>query len=167
MNKLSKKKLIYPILTIVWMGFIFYMSSRNGEQSSGMSDTICYLIGMVFIKDFRFYPNEKKAHFISEISLYVRKMAHMAEYCLLMILVMNSFRAFDRKEKKYTALSLVICIFYAISDEAHQGYVGGRSPQIRDVCIDIVGSLTGEILLYLFFSSKEQKWNDAEKSQGM
>jgi hypothetical protein len=42
---------------------------------------------------------------------------------------------------------------YAASDELHQMFSDGRSPQVRDVCIDSAGVLTGVLvtLLFLYF----------------
>jgi VanZ family protein len=40
-------------------------------------------------------------------------------------------------------LALLLCILYAISDEVHQIFIPGRSGEIRDVIMDIVGSSVG------------------------
>ena len=42
--------------------------------------------------------------------------------------------------------SWMICIAYAASDELHQFFSPGRSPQIRDVVIDSFGALAGILL---------------------
>ena len=44
------------------------------------------------------------------------------------------------------AFALMFGVVYAILDEFHQSFISGRSAQIRDVCIDTCGVITGEII---------------------
>lgn len=140
-------KIVYPILAIAWMGLIFFMSSRNGEQSSSMSDTLCMWIGSIFIKSWKMYTASDKAAFVESISFCVRKTAHMTEYAILMVFVYQSFRARGKCGWKAFFLALAICAAYAASDELHQMFVGERSPQVRDVMIDTCGAAIGGLLV--------------------
>ena len=40
----------------------------------------------------------------------------------------------------------IMATLYAVLDEWHQTFVSGRSGQLRDICIDSAGALTGVFL---------------------
>ena len=50
---------------------------------------------------------------------------------------------------KAMALTFVICVLYAITDEYHQTFVAGRSGELRDVVIDSLGALLGILIYYV------------------
>ena len=50
---------------------------------------------------------------------------------------------------KKVMISLIIGIVYATSDEIHQSFVPGRSPQFTDVMIDTMGVTLGILLIML------------------
>lgn len=59
---------------------------------------------------------------------------------------------------KHSALyALVTCILYACSDEWHQSFVSGRSPQITDICIDTCGALSLILLNIGLFDGNHPK----------
>ena len=71
------------------------------------------------------------------------------------------------KEGIRIIVSLVIGIIYAASDEIHQSFVPGRSPQITDVMIDTMGVLLGILLVMLclnIFSKIKQRTKKIENS---
>lgn len=133
------KKIVSILLVILWMAFIFIMSSFNSMDSSSQSNIIVNFIVELF-----------NISNIDVVSLIVRKLAHFTEYFILGVLVANMLRYFDKK----VYISIVICILYAISDEVHQLFVSGRSCQILDILIDSVGSSSGIILFFIFKKSK-------------
>ena len=51
---------------------------------------------------------------------------------------------------KYSYLiSFIICVLYASIDEFHQLFVPGRSGQVTDVLIDLIGVVLGLLLVFL------------------
>ena len=44
---------------------------------------------------------------------------------------------------------MLLCALYAASDELHQAFIPGRSPQLADVLIDCGGALAGILLAAL------------------
>jgi VanZ family protein len=75
--------------------------------------------------------------------LLLRKLAHMAEYAILGLLLA---RALDRSTLVRTtmlALAFVLGVAYAVSDEIHQTFVRGRAGRPVDVLIDAVGVVIG------------------------
>jgi VanZ family protein len=79
----------------------------------------------------------------------IKKSAHIVEYLILGLLTYRSF-------KKTTGLStiqviiftVVGCLLYAISDEIHQSFTPGRSPMVRDVALDTIGSALGVVIMH-------------------
>ena len=137
---MSKNK-ISLLLVILWMIFIFVMSSFDATSSSNQSNFIVYIItSIINIKD------------IGLLSLIIRKLAHFIEYFILGILVINFITRYDKK----IIIAILLCIIYATSDEIHQIFVPGRSCQIIDIMIDSLGSIMG-IYLYKLITKKCKK----------
>ena len=134
---MSKNK-ISLLLVILWMIFIFVMSSFDATSSSNQSNFIVDIItSIINIKD------------IGLLSLIIRKLAHFIEYFILGILVINFITRYDKK----IIIAILLCIIYATSDEIHQIFVPGRSCQIIDIMIDSLGSIMG-IYLYKLIIKK-------------
>lgn len=128
------KNKISIILVILWMIFIFIMSSFDATSSSNQSNFIVDIItSIINIKD------------IGLLSLIIRKLAHFIEYFILGILVINFITRYDKK----IIIAILLCIIYATSDEIHQIFVPGRSCQIIDIMIDSLGSIMGIYLCKL------------------
>lgn len=139
----SMKKIIGILLLIVWMSFIFIMSSFDASESSSQSGVIVTFIGnLLNIND------------LDTLSFVVRKMAHCFEYFILGILVFNVF-----KNSKYNIILLFgLCVLYALSDEVHQIFVSGREFKLFDIFVDSMGSLMGIVFYkYLFEIFKMKK----------
>ena len=80
------KKIILAILVVLWMAFIFNMSSEDGNQSSNTSSqTIENVLSVV--PEFEKQPEEVKKDVISNLQFVVRKSAHFIGYMILGILV--------------------------------------------------------------------------------
>lgn len=128
------KNKISLLLVILWMIFIFVMSSFDATSSSNQSNFIVDIItSIINIKD------------TGLLSLIIRKLAHFTEYFILGILVINFITRYDKK----IIIAILLCIIYATSDEIHQIFVPGRSCQITDIMIDSLGSIMGIYLCKL------------------
>jgi VanZ family protein len=139
---MNKKNIINIILVIIWMSFIFIMSSFDATKSSNQSNFIINIISNLFNIDN-----------IEILSLIIRKSAHFTEYLILSLLVSNLINGYNKK----IYISLILCILYAMSDEIHQGFVAYRSPQITDVLIDSTGAFFGVMIIAYCFYKKGKK----------
>ena len=142
------KKTIFAVLLVLWMGFIFSMSSENAEKSSNTSGQTIRVV-LSAVPEFEKQPEEVKVNIIEELQFIVRKSAHFIRYMILGILASCLILHYKNINKKYL-LAFLICVIYAISDEIHQLFVPGRSGQVRDVLIDSAGSLLGIIIVMTF-----------------
>jgi len=141
------KKRISILLVVLWMLFIFNISSYNSIQSDNQSGFIVNIVSNIL------HIND-----LDTLSFIIRKIAHFTEYFILGILTQNMIRNYNKK----TYISIIICILYAISDELHQLLTPGRSCQILDILIDSSGSILGIYLLYVLFKIKKLNRNKKE-----
>jgi len=145
---ISKKQKLHLILSwsavIVWMLVIFTLSAQPGEESTHLSDKVAEIIlkrtNIVFSQD---TDITAATAFVKSLKYLLRKCAHLGEYFILGILVMNAVRASKVPMFKAIVLSALICVLYAVSDEMHQYFVPGREAQVTDVLIDGMGALAG------------------------
>ncbi len=116
------------IPVVFWMGVIFYFSSLKGEVS------------------------------ISEPSLYFyleRKGAHVAEYFILMILLINLFLRSFRTRLEVILFSGAIALIYSFSDEFHQTFVSGREGKISDIGFDLIGITLAGLIAWIILRPKK------------
>lgn len=141
------KKSIFAVLLVIWMAFIFSMSSQNSEVSSNTSGGIIKII-LSAVPKFTEQPEEVQENVVENLQFITRKSAHFIGYMILGILSILTFLQFEKINKK-PQFAFLLCVVYAISDEIHQLFVPGRSGQLRDVMIDSSGSLVGIALVLL------------------
>ncbi|MGN0998961.1 MAG: VanZ family protein [Faecousia sp.] len=133
------------------MVMIFCFSAQTGEESGAMSGRITTWILHMFRADFDDLPAEQQQNLCSAVGLVIRKGAHFSEYALLGLSLMLHIRQIQKKTRVRLPWlwSWVVGTLYAVSDELHQGFVGGRYPAVTDVLIDSSGVITGTLLLLL------------------
>ena len=69
------------------------------------------------------------------------------------------FTQWNLQKKKTLTYTTLSGICYAITDEFHQYFVDGRSCEIRDVCIDAAGIITGIIIMILIERLMRKKYD--------
>lgn len=151
---MNKKYLsILPSLCI--MIIIFFFSHQPAIQSSSESSylakqVICFV---ETVGNFSLSPEQYQL-WCEQIHTPIRKFAHITEYAILAISVLFPFYLLKGKKISYIIYTILICIFYAATDEFHQLFIAGRSGQLIDVGIDSIGILMGSIVFYLCFFQK-------------
>ena len=153
MLKLKRKITIFSwILVILWMVFIFSMSSKVREESNDLSQNVTR-VSIKIIE--RVTPITDID--IDEFNYIIRKSAHLISYMILAILMTQALRISKVKGYRLYIISLILCIIYAISDEIHQSFVPGRGPQLLDVIIDTSGASIGIIGNYFMIMLYRRK----------
>lgn len=152
----SKKKFLYIIPAIIWMVFIFYMSGKTGQESSGQSGKISLFITDLLEKVRQDSPQEMQ-NLQDILELVIRKAAHMTEYAILFLLSYLATAKISMSQSRFynRSIAVLISLLYACSDEMHQLLVPGRSGKMIDVGIDMAGVL---IVLICMILSKNTKW---------
>ena len=141
------KRIIFSILIIINCIVIFKFSSQDSERSNETSGVV---VNRVVNTISTVNKKVKKESIKDTVTFMVRKCAHFSIYTLLGIWLMNLTNTFDISTKRKILMCVLFGILYASSDEFHQSFVGGRSPEVRDVCIDTCGVLFGNILVIIF-----------------
>lgn len=188
--------LLIGLMTIYcFTKLIYNLSAQTGHESGSLSNNL-YL----FLSQFKFL-NEllhkwdqfviKVLHKLNLEELYplifstysnwsfiIRKWAHFGIYMVLGILSIGVFTYAFNFYKAFL-ITFYCGSFFAFTDEIHQLFVEGRTGQISDFEIDVLGLVTGMTLcLFIFIivnfirfitthlqskSSKQQKMNSQEK----
>ena len=149
MNRISRADLLAIVLSLLLvlalMSMIFFFSSQSAEESDEASGTLVQLVLKLFHPDYDTYTPQLQDELDGEASFFIRKLAHFTEYAMLGAALMLHLLAIRRvKPVRFAGcVALVIGFLYACTDELHQGLVSGRSPSVRDVCIDSFGVLAG------------------------
>ena len=147
----SKKRFLYLIPVIIWMIFIFYMSGKTGQESSGQSGKISLFITDLLEKVRQDSPQEMQ-NLQDILELVIRKAAHMTEYAILFLLSYLAMVKISMSQSRFynRSIAVLISLLYACSDEMHQLLVPGRSGKMIDVGIDMAGVLI--VLICMIFS---------------
>ena len=144
------QRIIFIILTIATFITIFIFSSQNGEKSGSTSREFTKKIIEILQLDKNLNELEKE-NLIENSQFIIRKLAHFTIYTIVGINIVGFINTYDIKKRNKVLGALLIGMVYAISDEIHQMFSGGRTPAIKDVIIDSCGVLFG-ICIFLILN---------------
>ena len=135
------RKIVKLLFIIIWLLVIFLFSNQDGSTSTSLTNGIL----------------EKYLFFVDSdiFFMIIRKMAHITEYFILGILVLNFINEF-KIDKKIVA-SILICFILASFDEFHQLFIPDRTGRLLDVFIDMIGASLGILILSLIKNHKKQR----------
>lgn len=140
------------------MTLVFYFSNQISDESSKLSGGITQAI-LNFFNILEGKTLEQQ----SAIETIIRKLAHYSIYALGGILILLHVNLYKIKTNKKVIISWLIGTVYAMTDEIHQLFVPGRSGEIRDVCIDSLGVITGIIIFLIILICMERRPSRSEK----
>lgn len=143
------RKKIFLLLAILWMGVIFWFSSRNAELSAMDSTRIGRAIADMLAKGFTGWDESAKEAFVLSVDHAVRKTAHFLEYMILGIFLSGVFAEYRMRPLRWMKRVWISGTLYAVTDELHQIFTPGRSCQLSDVILDSCGVAAGILLALL------------------
>ena len=129
---------------------IFGFSNQNSETSAGLSQKVTNFV-VEFVPSIKNMPEKEKEEAEYRIEKVIRKIAHYSIYTLVGILLMSLMSTYKIKELDRIAVSLIVGVIYASTDEIHQAFVPGRGPLVTDVILDSIGVLTGICIVLLVY----------------
>lgn len=130
---------VWLVFTVLWIGVIFWHSSRVAADSDAESLGLLYHIQKIL----PWMTNN-----------LLRKCGHFAEFAVLGVLLTGLFRQL----RNFILLKPVACaLFVALCDETIQRFVPGRSGNVKDLWIDLGGAVFGALVIYLFFRLRKKK----------
>ena len=132
---------------IIMMCVIFMFSGQNGQES----DQLSYKVGVkVFTVANETLDKGWTSEHIEDLSLrsqhYIRKAAHFTEYFLLAVSVAFPLYVYGLRGIRLMVFAGLFCVGYAVLDGYHQSFIDGRTPGVKDVCIDSAGAFLGTIV---------------------
>lgn len=120
------KRLLRFAPAALWMGVIFYLSSRTGDE-----------IGAVLPLFQKLFPAMSDFNW-----------GHFVAYFILAGTLDYGFGS--RSERLAMKLSIIVlCGLYGVTDEYHQSFVGGRMMDAADVRNDMIGAAVWTIFAAL------------------
>ncbi len=159
--KLNYKKILSIILIIAWMILVFYLSNQIRTNSAELSGFFTKIILKICNTS-----DVKTPEQILLIENVIRKTAHFLIYTLGGMLIFLFINLYKIRLNNKVLISWIIGTVYAMTDEIHQLFVLGRSGEIRDVCIDSLGVITGIIILLLTIKVIDNIRNRKENING-
>lgn len=151
--KINKRAIIIfvtSLLALLITAFIFSSSGQTASESDAMSGVLVSIVKI---------PLEFFGIFLSDdtINFIIRKTAHFTEY-----FVLSSALSIDLicifKKKTFAFIAPLYCTIVACCDEfLVQAATEGRSPEFRDVLIDISGAVLAFAVIILIYNYKQNK----------
>lgn len=141
------KKFLKLVFLIAWMGLIFYFSSQPALDSENTSNLVSEIIYKIYAFVLVNVEHLSESEFMNLYVQPIRKLAHFTEFMVLGILSYINIEEY--KKDKIFIYALLFSGLYAISDEIHQLFVLNRYCSIKDMLIDISGSLLGISICHL------------------
>ena len=129
------------LLIVLNMAVIYYFSAQNGKESSETSGRVTQAVATVVVEDFAIKSEQEQQAIVEEMHPPVRKIAHMAEFGTLGLLVFLLLLTWRGNSYIKYGISLLYTFLYACTDELHQILSESRGPQFSDVLIDTAGAL--------------------------
>ena len=131
-----RREKVFRILSIFVMLSIFWFSHQNGRESARQSTYVKKQVNKAIGKGVKFN---------------IRKNAH---FFIFMVLGMSLLLSREKIGKREILEVVGFVILYAISDEYHQSFIPGRGASFRDVCIDILGGISGVLVVKMMICTK-------------
>ncbi|MBR2900900.1 MAG: VanZ family protein [Clostridia bacterium] len=149
----NKRRLIIIITSLIVVfitAFIFRSSGQTADESNAMSDIFVDLVK----KPLEFFGISASD---DTISFIVRKLAHFSEYFVLCAAFSIDLLCIFNK-KAFVFIAPVYCSVVAVCDEfLVQSATEGRSPELRDVFIDISGAILALLVIIIIYNYRKNK----------
>ena len=150
------KKTICWLLVLFFASLVFFFSAQNSTESASISSSVTEQI-LEVIPAYNHMEDDRKPVVVNTIHTFIRSLAHFGLFLCLGASTALALKCYPKLIHPY-ALSMILCILYAISDELHQKYFSqGRAFEFVDLLKDWSGSVIGiasVALLYFLFRNK-------------
>jgi VanZ family protein len=101
------------------------------------------------------------AETLSMMHTFIRKMAHITEYFIFSIFLLQVLRGKDSGWTLRWAIWVVVIVLgYAALDEFHQVFVPSRHASPWDALLDTTGAAIAQVVLWLWYSPKRNVTGD-------
>lgn len=139
---MTTKKLLRISLLVAWLCLTVFLSLQVGDSSSRLSNWIALRIVNFFGLSVR----------VDVFHTVLREAAHFVMHLVLAGLMFRALILFT-ETKKVLIACLLICFVIALFDEVIQGQVSGRTCEMLDLVLNLLGVETG-LLVGVLMSSE-------------
>lgn len=171
MNRKYLKKALFVFIGLMtiycFMRLIYTLSAQNGRESSSLSNSLyLFLRQFDFLNEILYKWDQLVIKVLNKLNLeelyplifstysnwnfIIRKWAHFGIYMGLGILSMGVFTYAFNFYKAFI-ITFYCGVLFAFTDEIHQLFVDGRTAQIGDLGIDVLGLVTGMTLCLFIY----------------
>lgn len=145
------KRKVAIICCLLWMGVIFYQSSKTGDSSNEISYEIVNQLANPVKPTQRVEESTtevekqevKNSLSFEKLNVLIRKSAHAFEFLMLALLLGWVLSEYEISSWQLICFTMFGILLYAASDEFHQLFVEGRTARLFDVGIDCIGGFIG------------------------
>lgn len=149
-GKISIRRKVFLILTVVWMAVIFSFSAKPADESESQSLRAGKIVCSIFVPGYDNMSEQEQIFMAESIDYPVRKAAHATEYAILAGLMLGIVVTSSINWKHLLEV-VIVAVVYASTDEFHQLFVPGRSGRFMDVLIDATGALAGVVFIFIVY----------------
>ena len=143
-------RIIAFVPSLLWAGVIYMFSDTPAAASTQESVSVTEMLLNIVSRFISIDPS-KKAVIIMTMEPHIRKIAHMAEFGILFLLLMIPMSLLIKELSSRICMAALLSFLYACSDEIHQLFVEGRAGKVSDVFIDMLGVFS-VMFIYLIFA---------------
>ena len=149
MKRKIKAIIAWTVVISLMIG-IFCFSSQTADISSKTSRGFSHAL-FSLMPWYNALGEIEQSQVLENFQFVMRKTAHYFVYALLGASMYLALKETINKKGMYI-YAFFISALYAVSDEIHQGFVPGRSCEVRDVFLDSLGVLTGILVVMLIYN---------------
>jgi VanZ family protein len=133
---------------VLWAALIFTLSTDTFSSQH---------TGGVILVALRWVLPHAHAETLDLIHLLIRKTAHVSEYFVFSLLLLQAIRGIETGWKlRWAILALLIASSYAALDEFHQSFVPSRTASPRDVLLDATGATLAQIAAWRVITREQR-----------
>lgn len=145
-------QMFFLILSIIWMGIIFYFSSQPSTASLDASGEI--LVKFDQLKEEEIHDIDNRA--VWDLHYHIRKIAHIIIYFGLGALILFALAPVDRSIFSALAIPWILASLYGVLDEFHQNFIPGRGATLADIKLDSISAFLGVCFSLLVFKGLQR-----------
>jgi len=140
----------YWLPVILWMGFIFWMSTATFSKWNTF-----FWVEKILLLLFPGISFEQA----KMINFILRRAGHVTEYCIMALLPFRAFRASSAESWNWRWFwgALIVVVLWAALDEFHQSFVPARRASFMDVGLDASAGILALLICALWFRYKRNR----------